>query len=343
MSARPGARILIVGGSGFMGRPVARALRAAGHHVTVMSRGERPVSEADETLTADRRDPGSIGAALEHRHFDLTVDFLAYDAEDVEQLLTIPYASLGRYVLISTGQVYMVTEGPAMPFREEARDAPLGTMPPADSPDRPGWDYGVGKRRAEQSLRTLGATHGVRSTSLRLPIVQGDGDSSFRLWAWLERMLDGGPLLLPEGGSRPVRFVWSGDVARAVVRLVEGPPPASPAYNLCQPDVLPLRGFLERCAHAAGLAPRFVDATWEEIDAAGIDRIAFPYSSRWVSVLDPSRAESELGLRGTPVSEYLPGVVRAHLDHRPARHHEGLSERARELELASSLAARAAP
>ncbi len=338
-----GARVLLVGGSGFMGRPAARALRAAGHHVTVMSRGARPVPEADEVITAEREDPASIAAALEHGHFDLTVDFLAYDAGDVERLLTVPHASLGRYVLISTGQVYMVGEGVAPPFREQARDSPLSPEPPAGSANSQEWTYGAGKRRAEQSLRTLAATHGVRSTSLRLPIVQGEGDGTLRLWAWLERMQDGGPLLLPEGGTRPVRFLWSEDLARALVRLLEDPPPASPAFNLAQPDVIPLRSFLELAARAAGFTPRFVDASFEEIDAAGIERIAFPYSSRWVSVLDPSLAEAELGFAATPATEYLPGVVRAHLERPPQEHHPGLSQRARELELAASLAARAAP
>jgi nucleoside-diphosphate-sugar epimerase len=331
-------RVLLLGGTGFMGGPTARALLERGHEVTVLSRGRRPIPEGAARIVADRRDPAAVAAALEGHRFDFTVDFTAYDAPDIQRLLLVPYAALGRFVMISTGQVYLVAEGTKPPYREEDSDRPVIPEPPADSPDHAGWSYGVGKRRAEGALLGLRSTHGVRAVVLRLPIVQGEGDGSLRLWAYLERLLDGGPLVLPDGGTQPVRHLWSGDVTRAVIALLEGPRPPESVYNLSQPEIVTLRELLERVARAAGVQPRFVDAPWSAIDEAGIDRAFSPYAGPWCSVLDPSRAGGSWGFLGTRLDEYLPRVVRWHLEHRPSESHPGYAWRAQEVALAERLA-----
>jgi nucleoside-diphosphate-sugar epimerase len=330
--------VLLIGGSGFMGRHVARALLAAGHAVTVLSRGRRETPAGAATLMAERGDPGSLAAALENRRFDLTIDFLVYDALDVERLLLVPYAALGRYFMISSGQVYLVAEGGEPPYREEDAERAVSREPAIGTPDHEAWSYGLGKRRGEKALLALRGTHGVRGVALRLPTVQGEGDSSLRLWAWLERMLDGAPLVLPDAGRRPTRFLYVGDLARALARLAESPTPHNAAYNLAQPDVVPLREFLERVARAADLKPRFVDAPWEECRAAGLDDASSPYAGPWLSLLDASRAAAEWGFLGTRLDDYLPQVVRWHLEHRPAKSHPGYAQRPRERELAARLA-----
>lgn len=328
-------RVLLVGGAGFMGARAARRFAEQGHAVTVLTRSPHALPEGVEALIADRSDPVALGRVLEHRRFDFTVDFVAFDAGDVEALLRVPYAALGRYVLISTGQVFLVTQGRPGAYREEDDAAPL--MPePEPGPEHDQWSYGVGKRRAEGVLFSLRASHGVRGTSLRLPIVHGAGDPSLRLWAWLERMRDGGPILLPEG-DRPVRFLAADDVAEALVRLAEGPLPREAAYNLAQPEILSLRAFLDRVAHAAGLTPRFVEVSWPELEAAGLDRLIAPFTGPWASVLDPSRAVSEWGFQASRVDEYLPAAVRAHLEHPPAESHRGHTRRDAEIALATRL------
>ena len=105
------------------------------------------------------------------------------------------------------------------------------------------------------------------------------------------------------------------------------------AYNLAQPGIASLREFLARVAGAAGLTPRFVEVSWAECRAARLDADFSPYAGEWTSVLDPSRASSELGFVATALDDYLPRVVRWHLEHRPATSHRGYMQRARELEL----------
>ena len=333
-------KVLLVGGAGFMGNRTAWLLRDAGHQVAVLSRGRLPLPAGVEALVADRRDPVALASALERRRFDFTVDFVAYDADHVESLLRLPGFEPGCYVLISTGQVYLVTLNERTPCPEEADGSPLRPEPQAGTEDHAQWSYGIGKRRAESALLSLFNSHGVRGVILRLPIVQGEGDPSLRLWGWLERMLDGGPVLVPDGGTWPLRFLYAGDVARALLRLLEDGPPPQAVYNLAQPDILSLREFLERVARTAGSAPRFVDVPWKDLEQAGVGRWDLPYAGPWSSVLDPARAVGEWGFAGTRVDDYLQAVVGWHLEHRPPQSHRGYAARPRELALVERLAAR---
>ena len=99
-----------------------------------------------------------------------------------------------------------------------------------------------------------------------------------------------------------------------------------------------MREFLEQVARAARLEPRFVDASWDDCRAAGLDETFSPYAGAWTSVLDPSRAAAEWGFLGSRLDDYLPRVVRWHMEHRPATSHPGYAQRPRERELAVHLA-----
>lgn len=329
--------ILLVGGSGFLGSHAARGLLAEGHRVSVLSRGTRPPTPGTVPLTADRNNQASMAAALAGRRFSLTVDFGLFDATDLDWLAAVSPGALGRFVMISTGQVYLVGVGASPPHPESDERTPAIPEPAPESSDHGAWRYGVGKRRAEQALRGAREAHGIETVALRLPTVQGEGDSSFRLWAYLERMLDGGPLVLPDGGKRPVRFLDAADLAMALARIGGAQRLAQDAYNLASPDIRPLRELLEHVARVAGLGARFVEASWEECRAAGLDARFLPYAGHWASVLDPSRAAAELGIVCTRSEDYLPRIVRWHLEHRPQASHESYAQRARELELAARL------
>ena len=335
-------RILLLGGSGLLSGAAREAFLAAGHDVTVVVRGTSPLPEHERlhVRRADRHDVASLTAVLAGQRFDFTVDFLAFRAADVTGLFSVHGFGPGRLVMISTGQVYLVTQDPRPPFREADANAP--TIPEPEPATRAwyNWEYGMGKRDAEAALARAGAEHGVPVLALRCPVVQGetDGANSRRLWAWLERMRDGGPLLLPDGGVQPVRFVYAGDVAQALLRLAEHAAwPIEPALNLAQPNECSLRAFLEQVAACAGLMPRFVDVPGDVLEREGLADACATYWGRWCSRPDPSAAIAALGFTPRGPEAYLPSVVRAHLAHPPATSHEGYAHRARELALAARL------
>lgn len=334
-------RVLLVGGSGLLSGAARETFLEAGYRVTVLSRGIRPLPPHPrlEELRADRCDVASLADALGGRSFDMTVDFLAYCADDVRRLFAVPGFQPGRLVMISSGQVYLVTEGKKPPFREEDSDAPLMAAPREGTRDRREWDYGMGKRAAEEALRREGESRGIRTLALRLPVVQGEGDgwASRRLWAWLERMKDGGPVLLPDGGKQTVRFVYSGDVALALRRLLEGEAwPEAAALNLAQPAESTLREFLGLVASCAGLEPDFLPVPAEDLRAAELADTCAPYWGGWCSRPAPAAAFL-LGFTARDPHEYLPSVVRAHLAAALPGSHPGYARRDEELRLASRL------
>lgn len=333
------SRVLLLGGSGLLGGPVARALRDAGHAVTVVSRGRRGVAGGVRHLEADRTDARALAGALRGERFDLAVDFLAYRGSDVDQVLSLPSTPIERYVLVSSGQVYLVAAERRPPSREPDGGLPLMPEPPPGTRDHGQWQYGVGKREAEARLRERSPARGGGDLVLRLPVVQGAGDPSRRLWAYLERMLDGGPLLLPGGGRHPVRFVWAEDVAGVIASLAGGAAPPGRTYNLAQPDEPWLRDLLTAAAGVLGVPARFVDCSEADLAAAGLDHRVSTYSGPWCSRPDPALAARELSFHGTPSSRWLPEVVRAHRAEAAPESHPGYEQRPRELALAARLGA----
>jgi nucleoside-diphosphate-sugar epimerase len=335
-------RILLLGGSGLLSGAALEAFLEAGHEVTVLSRGNRalPAHQRLRALRADRRDAASLGSALRGERFDFTADFLAYEAADVTRLFAVDGFRPGRLVMISTGQVYLVTAEQRPPFCEADFAAPVMPEPAPGTRAWSNWIYGMGKRAAEKALAREGAGRGVLTLALRLPVVQGerDGQNSRRLWAWLERMRDGGPVLLPDNGTQPVSFIYAGDAAAALLRLAGlAAWPALPALNLAQPEEYTLREFLELTAKCAGLRPRFVPASGAALEKAGLADTCAPYWGRWCSRLDPAAAFKALNFRTRGPEDYLPGVVRAHMEQLPAISHEGYANRAAELALAAEL------
>ena len=331
-------RVLVLGGSGLLGAPATRALLGRGHDVSVLTRSTRPIPTGAVPLVADRGDPIVLATLLAGRRFDVALDLLAYDGRDVARLFSVPELAIGRYLLISSGQVYLVSAERRPPFREEDGDLPAMPEPLEGSWDHGNWHYGVGKRDAERVARELHDRGATSTTILRLPVVQGAGDSTRRLGAYLQRLLDGGPLLLPGGGEDPVRFVWAEDVARAVVALTEGAPAPAPAYNLAQPDEPRLRDLVEAAAAVLGVRADIVGCDWGALTEAGLDRMVSPFSGRWCSRPDPTLARRDWGFVGAATEGWLPEVVRAHLAEIDPEPHPGYARRAAERALATRLA-----
>lgn len=340
---------LLLGGTGLIGRPVCEALVAQGHEVTVVCRGTREAPSAAHVFNADRHDAQALSRVLEGRRFDLTVDLLAYDGAQVSQLFGISRFYPGRSLMISTGQVYLVTDRPP-PHRESDFDAPVIDEPEAETRAWHNWKYGVGKREAERALQREAHERGIEAMALRVPVVMGerDGASTQRLWAWIERILDGGPVLLPDHGEQRLRFAYARDIADAIVSLSERASwKGCSALNVAQPNETTLRALAEATAKCVGKTPEWVSVSGDELDSAGIPRDFAPFWGRYFSRPDPSRAIEEFGLALHNEDVWLPSVVAAHLrddpSTRPPRSHEGYAHRPSEIALAKRLAQSRAP
>ena len=157
-----GARILIIGGSGFVSGTLARTAVSAGHRVWVLTRGRRPVPDGVIPLAADRDNDVSFARAITHADtsWDLVVDCIAYDSEHVRQDLRVLDGFMSHYVLISTDFV----------FDPRRRAFPQ----PEESDHYLQEGYGGKKRQAERALMKW-AADGVPWTVVRPCHIYGPG------------------------------------------------------------------------------------------------------------------------------------------------------------------------
>ncbi|RJT28510.1 NAD-dependent epimerase/dehydratase family protein [Mesorhizobium waimense] len=133
-------RTLVIGGSGFVGHAVVRALVAEGHAVSVLNRRTRPLIGVEQ-LIADRNDAKAVTSALLDREFDCVIDTNAYTGEQARIMVTALAGRVTRAAVISSAAVY--SDGAATPAREIA---PAG--------GGSAWaEYGRGKVEVEEVYR----------------------------------------------------------------------------------------------------------------------------------------------------------------------------------------------
>jgi nucleoside-diphosphate-sugar epimerase len=211
---------------------------------------------------------------------------------------------------------------------------------PADAGDRGEWEYGMGKRAAEDVLQEAWRASRFPGTALRLPVVNGERDPTRRLESYLWRLLDGGPVLLPDGGAAKLRHVYCNDVVATLAAILGREDTFGRAFNLCQEEAPTLRELAEQLALLLGARPPLLETSAAQLAEAGLaPRAVSPFSSRWISHLDPSLARAELGFRATPLAQALASIVTAFLAHLPERPPDNYAGRPREIALAESLRA----
>lgn len=204
--------ILLLGGTRFIGRHIAAALREVGE-VTLLNRGLSGGPDGFRQLVADRSRREDM-AVLKGRRFDAIVDISAESAEFVAH--TLPFIEgQPHYVYLSSASVYQYgAEKVALALKEG--DATGGD---------PVWGtYGVQKYRGEQLLRESG----LPVTILRPPYVYGPYNNCGRedfLWA---RLINGQPIFVTRDGTARLQFSYVADlaalVAAVVARLNQGKP-----------------------------------------------------------------------------------------------------------------------
>lgn len=329
-------RVLVIGGSRFVGLLLVWRLLAGGHKVTIFNRGTLPDPFGDrvDRLVGDRTTP-DFAHLLAGRSFDAAVDFAAYNGPEVDEVVRVLSGSVGHYVFISTGQVYLVRKGPRVPFKEVDYDGPLVPRPESEI-DIPSWEYGIGKRACEDALIRAWDDSRFPGTRIRIPIVNGERDYQRKLEGYLWRLVDGGPVLVPDGGQRPVRHAYGGEVARLLAEILGNESTFGEAFNICQEEAPHLADFLHDLASMLGSKAEMVPIPSADIEAAGLDvQSVSPFSSRWMSMLDPSVARRALGFEHEPLKSYLGKIIASFLAHTPSSPPEAYAQRADEIALAA--------
>jgi nucleoside-diphosphate-sugar epimerase len=329
-------RSLVIGGTRNLGPSIVHALRRQGHDVAVFNRGQTPddLPPEVERLRGDRTDRAQLKRALGGREFDLVIDTTLYTGPEAEAAIEVLAGRVGRYILLSTGQVYLVRLGAKRPYKEQDYPGPVMAEPAkSDESTYENWLYGFNKRAAEDLFAPAWTEKKFPYTSLRLPMVNSERDHYDRIYGYFLRMQDGGPLLIPDGDGLPVRHVYGEDVTQAIMRLAEVDLGKGKAYNIGQDETLSLEEFLQMLAELMGRPLKLQRVAREELERRGLLPNCSPFSGLWMSSLDNALSRRELGITYTPVRDYLKKLV-SYFQSRPPRTIEGYAQRPRELALA---------
>ena len=244
-------RVLVLGGSGFIGQHLVRGLCASGHAVTVFGRS-RPAAALPvgaQALCGDRDDGAAGLAALAGRRWDACVDISGYTPRQVLASTAALAARVGRYVYISAVMAYALPITTAQ--RPVTENQPLHPPAADDVTEVDGASYGPLKAACEAIVRHA---FGDRATVLRPQTVAGPGDNSLRLAYWVQRAAlgpAGGPMLAPGDGSDGLQLIDVRDLAAFVQRVLEQALPG--VFNLAGPRLC-WRDFM----HLLGVA----DPVW---------------------------------------------------------------------------------
>ncbi len=313
--------ILIIGGTRNIGHFLAMRLIEMGHRLTILNRGisRDNLPENVSRLAADRTDINQMRRALSGRQFDVVVDTVIYEGYEAEAIINILDGQIGHYIFISSGQVYLVREGIEQPVKEADYNGPLIDQPEANTYDYEEWLYGSGKREAEDAFAQAYQTSGFPYTSLRLPMVNSERDYLNRLYGYLLRINDGGPILVPDTPTLPLRHVYVADVIEAIVCLIEQDAGQGKAYNIAQEEMLSLVDFLGIVGRQVNKIPNVVTVEREVLQTNGFLPDCSPFSDLWMSVLDNSLSKTELGMTYTPVEVYVENIVQHYQDNLPKK------------------------
>jgi nucleoside-diphosphate-sugar epimerase len=286
-------RLLVLGGTRFLGRHVVTAALERGHDVATFTRGvSGPPPEGARALHGDRDDPQALPAALDGWAPQLAVDTSGQTRAAARNAAAV-LADVQGYAFVSSLNAY--------------RNWPPGPVGPED--DEPTWttdddEYGPNKAASE---RILGDVLGDRFLTARAGLIIGPHDPIYRLGWWLDRIARGGRVVVPDALDQPIAAVDARDLAGWLVEAAERG--LSGGVNATGPTgMTTFGGLLDVCREMTGSDAEWVRVPEDVLLAAGVE--PWVHLPLWLPAemartgwdVDTTRAR-EIGLPSRPLPE----------------------------------------
>lgn len=262
-----GARVLVLGGSVFVGKHLVDALIHAGATVSVLNRGKTPsaLPAGVERLTADRTDAQQMRDALAGRDWDAVFDVsgfvMAAGGSDIDGLLDLLDGRAGAYVYTSSIMAYDQSWVGVFPWTE---DQPTNADGPAS--------YGGFKALAEASMLARHAATGFPASVARPAAIYGPDNNIFDMeLPMFLRLLQHRPILVPHGGLVVGTYGHVDDLCDAMLAMACHPAVAGQVFNVSGESV-DVNRYVDVLAGVVGEAPEVVhvpDAVLPELAAPG--------------------------------------------------------------------------
>ena len=251
-------RILIMGGTRFIGVSLTKILVAQGHEVVLFNRGNKPAPvEGVQQIHGDRKDPTQLKDKLAGEKFDAIFDNNGRELSDTQPLIEIFQGQLAHFVYVSSAGVYLPS--PQMPHRE-------------DDPVDPNSRH-KGKFHTEEYLKQ----QGVPFTSIRPTYIYGPGNYN-DLEAWFfDRLVRDLPILIPAGGLHFTQFGHVEDLASAMAAVLGNDQARGQIYNISGDRYVTFTGLARCCAEAVGKNPEDIEIKYYDPNLFNLGkRKAFP-------------------------------------------------------------------
>lgn len=271
-------RLLVLGGTRFIGPHIVEAALARGHRVTLFNRGltNPELFPECEKLRGDR--DGDM-SALEGRRWDAVLDTWTDMPRHVRSAATLLGPYVGQYLFVSSLNAVADLSRPGLD--ETAETTPLD---PEDEDDASAELFGGRKARCEKLLSEICPK---RYTIVRPGLIVGPRDGSDRFTYWPVRVARGGEVLAPGHGRDPTQFIDARDLGEFVVRLAEQQ--SFGLFHVVGPERrLEMREVLETCVRVTGSDARL---TW--VDTAFLfEHGVAPWTDlpAWLPSVEPGQA-----------------------------------------------------
>ncbi len=231
-------RILIMGGTRFIGVYLTKLLVESGHKVVLFNRGNRPVPEQVEQITGDRTDPTQLKEKLSPENFDVIFDNNGRELTDTQPLAEIFQGRVQHFIYMSSAGVYLKSD--QMPHVEGDAVDPKSRH--------------KGKHETEAFL----TQSGLPFTSIRPTYIYGPSNYN-ELESWFfDRIVRDRPIPIPGNGMHITQFGHVKDLAKAMTKIVGNKQAIGQIYNVSGDRFVTFDGLARACAVAAGKSPESV-------------------------------------------------------------------------------------
>lgn len=283
-------KILVIGGSYFLGKTFT--MMACGEHeLYLLNRGSCPFCDDDIIeYVMDRHDAEKI-AWIPEEHFDVIVDFCAYEKGDIELIFKYLKADFDQYVFVSTCDVYRRGTGKRIDENGALEERNFGGQ---------AGNYITGKVQLEEELRKCAKERNVAFTSIRPAFIYGPENYAPREAVYFKWILTAGQIIHPYDATGEFQMVFVYDAAKAILLACGNEKAYNRAFNLCNKESMTYESFADLMEEVLELQFERVELSVSEVLEKQIP-LPFPLTHEESEWYDGSSIE-ELGLRYTDIS-----------------------------------------
>ena len=268
-------KILVVGGSYFIGKKIVEILSNADYEVFTLNRGTRPTKNCITNISCDRNDQNQMNCALKNHRFAAVIDVSGTNKLQAQILYkALDKENIKNFIFISSSAVYDV-ENISTPFKESDKIA-----------ENKYWtDYGKNKIEAEEYYTKVLSKTSAKFIILRPPYVYGEDNYAQRESFIFEHLYNDKPIIIPLSNPK-LQFIYSKDLGNIILHLLKASLPKISIFNVGNKTAVTAKEWIEACAEVMEKKPIII--MYDYIIAKRQVRDFFPFFD-YNNVLDVSK------------------------------------------------------